>query len=667
MHRLFLRCCVLTVVLLCAAIRANAQGADDRVYAQQPLQTELLTPLDVGHLKPGALIAAKVSYNWQAPGCSLASGSTATGHILEAHADKAAHRSSIAIQFDAADCNGKLQSPLRMRVFAVIFAPEPSYERAFADQGGLFGSFSPRPPQSMGGGGMASAGNMAVHTYDVRNDMTIRAQPELKLPKVIRAGMVFGEKKVTLEPEGGPQSSSLLQKDEKSFRIEVGTKLILMPSPEVQKLLDASAATPTSPATPVGAAVTKPAETEAIASSTLPSAVLPMRPKDETEVCSADCSTEHIGAAVASATGASLDLTKLGYFRSDRRELKSFHYAYTLTYLDIGHLLLTFDLHDMRVRRSGGLRPDYVHTVRAVIINPTTRKILRVLDWQVIGDGQYLWAASPGHVLVHLGHQLRLLDANLATLRSVDFSLPLLWVSVAPAGSVFAVGSVQERHPDELHRRLEDMTGYEPEETVRVQFLDADLRSMGETTQPSTVAPPVLTPHGELRTLSLNMHRWQIEEFSWDHSRHTIATTVSDCQPVVSLPTAETVFVSGCEKGQMWYRALRLDGHTVVRGDASSQQLELAAEGDDGSDALAVRVVWNAVSRDRAARIRALDLRGEQVAVYRAQDGKRLLLSRVEDVPLAEQSFALAPKAQQLAVLGTHGVYFFPIVNGQGK
>ncbi|HEY9137286.1 MAG TPA: hypothetical protein VIM67_03375 [Terriglobus sp.] len=662
MRRFLPRYCLVGIILLLCVVppACFGQGADDRIYAQRPLQTELITPLDAGRLKAGALVAAKVSYNWQASSCMLATGSTVTGHIVDAHVDKSTHSSTIAIQFDAADCNGKLQTPLRLRVFAVIFAPAPTYDRAFADQGGLFGSFSPRPTMAMGGGATSKP-----HYDDVANDMTVHPQAESKLPKVIRAGMVFGQNKVTLKVEGGPEGSSLLSKDDKSFRLEVGTKFILMPQPEEQKLLNAMSAPP--PAKTEPPAISKSAEPTAIASSTLPSAELPVRPKDETEVCSTDCSTEHVGVAVASATGTVLDLAKLGYFRSDRRELESFHHAYTLTYLDAGHLLLTFDLHDMRIRRSAGLHPDYVHTVRAVVINPATRNILRVVDWQVIGDGQYLWPASPGHVLAHLGHQLRLLDINLATLRSVDVALPLQWVSVAPVGSVFAVGSLQERHSDELHRHLVDITGYEPEETVRVQFLDAELRSMGETTQPSTVAPPVLTPHGELRTLSLNMHRWQIEEFLWDHTRHTIATTVSDCQPAVSLPTASTVFVAGCDRGQVWYRALRLDGHTVVRGDASSRQLELAAQGDDGSDAVAIRVVWNAISHDRVARIRATDLRGEQVAVYRAEDGKRLLLSQVEDVPLAEQSFALAPQASQLAVLGTHGVYLFPIAGGSAK
>ncbi|MEZ2347966.1 hypothetical protein [Terriglobus sp. RCC_193] len=642
------------------ACSCHAQGTDDRIYAQPPLQTELITPLDAGRLKPGALVAAKVSYNWKIPNCTLDSGSTVTGHILAAQVDKGTRTSTIAIQFDAADCNGKLQSPVRMRVFALIFMPSPTDERAFADRGGLFGSFSPRPPQTSGGGaGLASAGvqpESVVHRYDVQNDMTIRAGPQQKLPSVIRAGMVFGEKKVTLDPDGGPENSSLVRKQETSFRIAAGTRIILMPKLEAQPLLEASV-----PAKSEPTVERKPTEATAIASTLLPSTALSVRPKDETEVCSSDCSAETVRMTAVSATGEIMDLAKLGYSRPDRRELDGFHHAYTLTYLDAGHLLLTFDLHDMRIRRSGGLHPDYVHTVRAIIINPATRNVIRVVDWKVIGEEQYVWPASAGHVLVHLGHQLRLLDTNLATVQTFDLDGPLLWVAVAPAGSVFAAGTLKERHSDDLHHRLTEIAGYEPEETVRVQFLDAEFRSMGETSQPSTVGLPVLTPKGELRVLSLDLHRWQIEEFDWDHARHTIATTVSDCQPRVSLPTEGTVFVAGCDRGQVWYRVLRQDGHTVVRGDASSRQLELAAAGDSSSDAFAVRVVWNAISHDRAARIRAVDLRGEQVAVYRAADGRRLLISRVEDVPLTEQSFALAPNAHQLAVLGTHGVYFFPI------
>jgi hypothetical protein len=187
------------------------------------------------------------------------------------------------------------------------------------------------------------------------------------------------------------------------------------------------------------------------------------------------------------------------------------------------------------------------------------------------------------------------------------------------------------------------------------------LKAMGSSTQPSTVAPPVLSSKGELRVLPLDNHQWELQEMAWDHSSHRIAVTVSDCPPRVSLPTPETLFLAGCSRGQNWYRALRWDGHTVVRSTPSSQQFEQAAEGDATNDAFAVRVVWSTISRDTNGRFNPANLRGEQVGVYRASNGQRVLMSDVPDVPLAEQSFALSPGAQQLAVMGTNRIYLYRI------
>ncbi len=78
-----------------------------------------------------------------------------------------------------------------------------------------------------------------------------------------------------------------------------------------------------------------------------------------------------------------------------------------------------------------------------------------------------------------------------------------------------------------------------------------------------------------------------------------------------------------------------------------------------------MRVVRTALSIDLAGRVHSSNLRGEQVSVYRAEDGKRLLSSYLEAVPLAEQSFALAPGSHELAVLGLDNVKLYGPVSSQ--
>ena len=115
-------------------------------------------------------------------------------------------------------------------------------------------------------------------------------------------------------------------------------------------------------------------------------------PPDESEICTAECiklSTLEGGVRSSSQSLATLSLRNLGYAPHGKERALTFNHETTLTYLDERHLLCTFDPHRLRSRSKDGT--ESIRTIRAVMIDPTTRQVERVMEWRVRGDDAYLW------------------------------------------------------------------------------------------------------------------------------------------------------------------------------------------------------------------------------------------------------------------------------------
>lgn len=58
---------------------------------------------------------------------------------------------------------------------------------------------------------------------------------------------------------------------------------------------------------------------------------------------------------------------------------------------------------------------------------------------------------------------------------------------------------------------------------------------------------------------------------------------------------------------------------------------------------------------------RTSELDSEEVRVYRAEDGKRLLAVRVKEPAASHGGYALSPDGSELAVLSGSDIQFFPV------
>jgi hypothetical protein len=661
MHRALLCICTIAVLISFSLAQSSREKQDRRLNPQVPLQAELLAPVDANKLSLGASVFAKARVDWNDPACHLRTGSVVTGHIVAIEKrTKQSKGSSLTIAFDHADCDGRI-APIQFTLFAIIAAPEVDEGMPLRDSSTNFGTSSTQPHMSLSGGGGGSTAHAPMQIAS-KDDMSLNGKSsDDKTPKVILAGQVIGLKKITLSVGTGPDGASVLTSLKDNIRLEGATQLVLMPRGSVAPTPKPSVAENSTPPN-LTAAATPPPPPEP---KPVPLPPPPPPEIDETSICTAPCTlvpdSTDLAAVHASRT---LSTAAFGFIPHDTREYAAFDYESTLTYLDARNLLFTYDPHKLRQRFPAGLRTESMRTVRAVLLDPATLKIKKMVDWQIQGDAQFIWRAAPGQILVHLGHHLRLLDANLNVLREASVPGQLVFVSASPSGSYVAVGTLHERHTPTMHEQLAQDLHVDPEEDIDVQLFDQNFTVLLTTRQSSSLPPPTLSDAGEIRVNSIGRDRWRIRELRWDHTEHTIANINSVCHPNISTPLPDSVFLVGCTVSplQNWYRLIRLDGRPILNGRGSSEEIEQSSSSSNQDD-FAVRVVRAHSAKARGAYFRKEDLKEQEVSVYRASDGKRLFFSINPAVSLAEQSFALAPDGKQLAILTHDSISLYPITH----
>jgi hypothetical protein len=388
---------------------------------------------------------------------------------------------------------------------------------------------------------------------------------------------------------------------------------------------------------------------------------------DETEVCvPPGCSVAVVPkeSDIATAAWATLSVMNLGYapVRADH-EMYGFEYSSAVSYLGPNEVLLTFNPHELVQRSVAESKFSTLRTIRAVLINVQDKKVEKTVDWKVPDAQQYLWPIGRDHVLIHVGRELRLYSPGLKLEHRIGLNGPLAFVRTSPSSGYLAVAEIQERHSELMHRQLRDAEEREPEEDVELKVLDRDFHVLATVQRSSRAAPPVLSNDGEIRLAKLGKNRWQINEDAWEGQRHTVATLNSTCAPEVTTLPPNLLFVIGCDRQTTgkWYRVLDTDGKPVLKGWSASAEIEQTATGvAAGSDfAIGMAEAAKAITADSV--FQTSDLAGEHIAVYRAENGRRLLAISVASSVPTVQSFALSPDGDLLAVLQGDQLAFYKV------
>lgn len=353
---------------------AAQQPAANETGAVRPLQTELIGPLDGTRVHPGSPVLARVDLDWSAPGCQLHAGSIVQGRVVEVtRRSRQVKNAELQLVFDAADCDGHPGVARRFSLVALVGST------AGAPRTGQSG-VNEAPPLAQAVGLSVAGGIRSADTASGIN--TFSVQPVRSLPRQVLPGQVVDLRRVNLSVGTGVDGATVVIAVGHDARLEAGTSLILVPR-AAGDLLGTGAATPTGRVpTPVVATAPKMEGRSGPAATSAAVTTVTAEPPDETEMCSKACNLVGgiggAGAAVGETARARLSIRALGYAPRVHRQVPTFDDETTLTYLDAHNLLCTFDPHQLRQRM--GANEEVARTVRAVLIDPQTQTVKRVVE-----------------------------------------------------------------------------------------------------------------------------------------------------------------------------------------------------------------------------------------------------------------------------------------------
>ena len=612
--------------------------------AVAPIHAELVALLDARFLKAGSPLLLRVKDAWQNGDCKLREGSILKGHVVDANVSSKEDRiSKVALVLDEAQCNGPALVPMPLAV-AAIMARDPA-------EFGNTQEYSPLNALPVAIRGASGTGPLSLSSAAV---VAENSATRIDSSKQISLGDVVGLSGLKLSVGTGPEQSTVLFAKGHNVSLQRYTQFVVVPA---ALIAHETAAAPAGSASTVVAAArpATPAASSAEAVRTDAPPPLPVAaPEPDVEVCAPPSCNIALADAAATAEAhaqKTFPLRELGYAPRYGIELDDFNHDAALAYLGEHQLLVTFNPHTLIDRRDGR---DVARIVRAAVLDTSTMRVTRTVDWQIADHKQYLWPAGEDRVLAHVGNELRVYGPDLTIERRIVLQGPLAWVRVSPSQKNFAIGVILERHSKELHAQLAAVATSEPEEDMEIRVLDAEFQTTATAVRSSRFMPPVLTDEGEVEVdlQDRDKERWQLVEYTWDHKAHSVAYVKSTCMPQISSVAPDLLFVVTCARNAgAKYRVLRRDGSLLLQGSSSAEEMGEGARGIRRGKAFVVGVAQADSAIVPGGYFYPSDLKKEHLAVYRATDGKRIFTTHVDSPPPTREAYALAPGAGELAVL----------------
>jgi len=396
--------------------------------------------------------------------------------------------------------------------------------------------------------------------------------------------------------------------------------------------------------------------TEISTSKNMEAPVPTQAPVPDIDLCAPPQCNQELPSGSAEEMGkmaASISIKQFGYAPRPQRAMRSFDFDEVLAYLGPTQLLVAFNPHTLMSRHNLGPAGSTERVIRALLVDVGTRQVTRTVDWELPDNGQYLWPLSEGRVLVHVGSELRIYGEGLKILNRLPIGGPVAFVRETPDGAFLAIGVIHERHTPELHAKLVQNLGAEPEEDVDIRILNREFETIATSSARSGLRAPTLLNEGQAKLLSQPNMRYRISMLTWDKHASTVALFNSSCVPDISSIAPDLLFMVSCDQlnEEFEYRVLRPNGTPLLKGIAKSNELGYTARGSDDHNSFVVKIVQSSrpVASDEA--FSAGDLSTEKLSVYRAADGKRLLSVLADSPSSSRDGFALAPDGSQLAVL----------------
>jgi hypothetical protein len=501
-------------------------------------------------------------------------------------------------------------------------------------------------------------GSIVLNSMRISNDPTLNLISAIYLfPMIPRMEMgdVYHIKGLKLSVGTGPENSSILTSKDHDVALEKHSMFLLIPAQW-------------SIAPEPGGAQPESSDTVARIPTAARAEALPVQPPlNDVDLCAPPQCNLALPSGNANDVGRAtetISIRDLGYSPRPQRDAFNFVHDEVLAYLGRRELLVAFNPHEL-VSRDAQRLGSTVRVIRAAVVDTETHQVTHIVDWALPDKRQYLWPLANGRVLVHVGSELRVYGEGLQIQNRVSLDGPLAFVRVTPDGSFIAVGVLHERHTPELHAQLRENLNGDPEEDVNILVLNSNFETIAQSTARSNLMAPTLLNEGQVTLGAQSNMRYRLSMVTWDSHASVVARFTSSCMPELSSIAPDLLFLVSCDKRTQGreYRVLRRDGKLALKGDSTENDCGHAAEGSANQEAFVVKIVQSSMPEPPGAPLNAAQFSSEELRVYRATDGKRLLAVRVSSPSLSRDGYALAPDASQLAVLTRDqlSVYSVPV------
>jgi hypothetical protein len=620
-----------------------------------PVEAELLKPLNVRSLAVGATVFARVTRDWNGLGCSLRQGATLEATVAQVKTAKG-HRgkSSVALAFTKAQCDGTEMKPHSLLLSAVAHVPE---NWGSTPTGNMSVPLSFGSPMQFGSRG-SNSGPVSYARERANINPLDTWHVELKgithhfpMSAKIQPGDVIDLKGIKLDLGTGPNQSSVLSLKGSDLRLDQYTQLLLVPSSLVFERTKVPMQLPAG----------------LVAGNKLSHANQPaVSAGNDIEVCAPPgCALDlPVTSEQLQGTSAfSIETRPLGYTPRPAMVLSDFNQDEALAWLGPQQLLFAFNAHGLISRGSVVNWKSVRRNIRAVLLDAQSRSIIRAVDWEVVDSKRFLWPLPGNHVLVHVGNELRLIGAGLEVERTIPLAGPLEFIRMSPNGEVMAVATLRERHSSELHARLREELMAEPEEDVDVAILDKNFNTLAQTSIVSGIEPPTLLNEGQVTVLAQPKMFYRLRFSSWEGTTFTLARFTSLCTPELSSVAPDLLFLVTCDTvtDRFEYRVLRADGRLLMQGRGNEFELGEEMAGAEGNGLFAIKAVHAGDQFIPGMDFKGADLSFQELRVYRAADGKRLLTVHVKEPTVSRGTYAISRDGSQFAVLSLSQIQLFAL------
>ena len=634
---------------LALAFSCTAACAGTTQSSVTPVQAELITGIHTRILKVGSPVYARVTVDWHDAECILDSGSILQAQVISVTPrTKTTKDSELGLAFTKAQCGGPQMGTFNLMLAAISAAP--------GDSDNLEQTL-PILSSAAGGGRAAFASMHATAASGIQAQIQIHDFPVVPHMKM---GYVGGLRGLTLNVGSGPDKISVLSSKNHDVSLDKNTLLLLVPTRG------------TFPQTVAKASTNDSIDSNAPGGDIAANPIVPAPPAqpalDEIDRCAPPQCSIALPAAVAGDIGntaASMSMHNLGYSPRPQRQTDHFDNDDALAYLGPRELLVAFNPHILVTRHSLGRSGSTERIIRATLVDTESHQVTHTVDWELPDDRQYLWPLSEGRALVHVGSELRVYGKGLKVQNRISLDGPLAFVRVTPDGNYIAVGILHERHSSVLHAQLVENLGGDPEEDVRIQVLNRNFEIIATSKTQSGLMAPTLLNEGQAKLKAQPEKVYRIAMQTWDDHAKTVARFKSGCTPVISGVAPDLIFLLSCDtftKGRE-YRILRSDGKLLLKSNASLNEAGYAAGSSANQQAFVIKYVVSNEPLPLGGLFSPADFSSEELRVYRAIDGKRLLGVHINAPSSSSDGFALAPDGSQLAVLTRDqlAVYAVPI------